>query len=298
MKSNSRLVLGTAQLGLPYGVANLTGQPDPVSAEAILHTAWEGGIRQFDTAQAYGNSEEILGRVIQNNHWQDEIKIITKLSPDIDTLSHKAVFASVKGSLNRLGIPSVHGLLLHRENLLQQWDDDIGNIMKALIDSQLVESVGVSVYSPAAAIRALHIEGITAIQIPSNVFDRRFEAAGFSGNDSPKDKQIYIRSVFLQGLIFFKPDELPVDMMFAHQTLNQYETLVQRYGLSKLALALGYAKRMYPRANIIVGAETSRQVDECLDAWQPVLPDYILHDVQELFMNVDRKLLNPALWPN
>jgi len=55
----SHLVLGTAQLGLPYGIANQTGQPDQVVATAIIREAWNQGIREFDTAQGYGDSEQV-----------------------------------------------------------------------------------------------------------------------------------------------------------------------------------------------------------------------------------------------
>ena len=297
MKRESRLVLGTAQVGMKYGIANLTGQPDSQTAEAIIESAWRGGIREFDTAQAYGTSEEVLGRVIRKNDLRDRIKITTKLLPEIDHLSREAVFASVKQSLRHLGISKIHCLLLHRENLLQQWDEGIGNIMKALIDSHLVESVGISVYSPDSAVRALNNDGISAIQIPSNVFDRRFEKAGILGDDFPIDKQIYIRSIFLQGLLFLNPDDLPSNMMFAYQTLNQYESLVKKHNTSKFELALGYVKKAYPKAKIIVGTETSHQVNECLSTWQSVIPDNILNDVRELFMDVDKRILNPGLWP-
>jgi len=48
---NSRLVLGTVQIGLDYGIANETGKPDLYHAENIISTAWENRIQEFDTAQ-------------------------------------------------------------------------------------------------------------------------------------------------------------------------------------------------------------------------------------------------------
>ena len=293
-----QLVLGTAQFGMQYGIANLTSQPDLLTAEAIIETAWSGGIQEFDTAQAYGTSEEVLGKTLQKTNLSDRARITTKLTPEVDHRSIKAVFDFVEKSLNRLGVSKIHCLMLHREQLLQQWHDGISQTMKELIDSRVVGSVGISVYSPNAALRALNTDGITAIQIPSNVFDRRFEKAGIFNEDFPIDKQIYIRSIFLQGLLFLNPDDLPSNMMFAYQTLNKYESLVKKHNTSKLELALGYVKEAYPKANIIVGAETSHQVNECLSAWQFVLPDNILKDVRELFMDVDERILNPGLWPH
>ena len=57
----SRFVLGTAQLGMKYGICNSHGQPDEQECLSIVETAWNSGIRFFDTAQAYQESEKVLG---------------------------------------------------------------------------------------------------------------------------------------------------------------------------------------------------------------------------------------------
>ena len=64
MKRESRLVLGTAQLGTHYGIANRTGVPEPERAISIIEEAIHTGIREFDTDQAYGKSEAIPGTVL------------------------------------------------------------------------------------------------------------------------------------------------------------------------------------------------------------------------------------------
>ena len=48
-------MLGTAQLGLAYGVANTTGRPDFHQAVRLIAAAAEGGVNCFDTAAAYGD---------------------------------------------------------------------------------------------------------------------------------------------------------------------------------------------------------------------------------------------------
>ena len=61
-KQQRRLVLGTVQLGMPYGIANRLGKPSQEVATSIVRTAWSKGIREFDTAQGYGDSETVLGK--------------------------------------------------------------------------------------------------------------------------------------------------------------------------------------------------------------------------------------------
>lgn len=49
MESSYSFVLGTAQLGYPYGISNRTVQPDQATATAIIREVWENKIREFDT---------------------------------------------------------------------------------------------------------------------------------------------------------------------------------------------------------------------------------------------------------
>ena len=69
-----KLALGTAQFGLPYGVANTSGQVDRTTAAAILNHARSEGIDSLDTAAVYGISEQVLGEVGVTD-W----RIVTKL---------------------------------------------------------------------------------------------------------------------------------------------------------------------------------------------------------------------------
>jgi len=78
----SRYVLGTAQLGSDYGIANNEGMPDQEKANGIVKVAWEEGVRVFDTAQAYGKSELVLGNALQRNGFSEEARINTNLNPE------------------------------------------------------------------------------------------------------------------------------------------------------------------------------------------------------------------------
>ena len=61
-QNSSRLALGTAQFGMDYGVSNESGQVAQEQAGEILRLAWRAGINTLDTAIAYGESEEVLGK--------------------------------------------------------------------------------------------------------------------------------------------------------------------------------------------------------------------------------------------
>ena len=213
--TSERLVLGTAQLGMDYGIANRTGTPNPENAAAIIEAAIGGGIREFDTAQAYSRSEKILGRVLSSLGAENSVRIITKGLVEENPGTDGRFRDVVTKSLDNLGIRKLHAFMLHKERLLDKWDGGLGAWARALRDSGLIEHIGVSVYSPEKALQALAIEEITIVQIPSNALDRRFEKAGVFQEANSRKKRIYVRSIFLQGLLIMPLEDLPSQMAFA-----------------------------------------------------------------------------------
>ena len=291
-----RLVLGTAQLGLPYGIANKTGQPDQKMATNIVREAWKNGIREFDTAQGYGISEEVLGKAFFELGISSEAKFITKFDPNLDHLDTSVMAKSLDQSLQRLGVQSLFGIMLHREEMLSLWDKGLGKILQAFVSSGRVEKIGISVYSPDKATKALKAEGIDMVQLPTNILDRRFENAGVLKLADEQNKTIFIRSVFLQGLILMNPREIPEKMHFARPVVEEIESLANEFRLSRQELAIGYIKSKMPNAHVIFGAETPKQVTENVDAWKRNVPKNLIAHINILFKNVELRILNPALW--
>ena len=296
--SPSHLVLGTAQLGFPYGIANKTGQPDQAVATAIVREAWNQGIREFDTAQGYGDSEKVLGKALAELGFSKEARIISKFDPNLDHLNASAISKSLDQSLQRLGIQSLYGIMLHREEMLSLWNKGLAKILQAFVLSGIVEKIGISVYSPDKAIQSLNTEGIDMVQLPTNILDRRFENAGVFKLADEKRKTIYIRSVFLQGLILMNPEEVPDKMDFARSVIEKIESLSNDSGLSRQEIALGYIKSEMSNAHVIFGAETASQVRENMTAWQKDIPRSLGNKIRTIFVNVDESILNPSLWPN
>lgn len=292
----NRLVLGTAQLGFPYGIANQTGQPDQATATAIVRETWKNGIREFDTAQGYGVSEEVLGKALYELGISNEAKIITKFHPNLDHLNASDMSRALDQSLERLGVSSLFGIMLHREEMLSFWDKGLGKILHDFVLPGRVEKIGISVYSPDKAIQALNTEGIDMVQLPTNILDRRFENAGLFKLADEKEKIIYIRSIFLQGLILMNPEEISEKMYFARPVIEKIKSLSNEFGLSRQAMAMGYIKSEMPNTHVIFGAETPRQVRENITAWQKEMPKLLGNKVRIFFANIDEQILNPVLW--
>ena len=75
----SRIILGTAQLGMPYGLGKWKHELMPEAvAFSILDRAWERGIRTIDTSPDYGIAEARLGKYLNNNP-SKSFNVITKI---------------------------------------------------------------------------------------------------------------------------------------------------------------------------------------------------------------------------
>lgn len=293
---SARLVLGTAQLGMAYGVANRHGAPDSATAAAIVQAAWDGGVREFDTARAYGDSEAVLGRALRDLGLAGAARIVTKTDPAWDGQDAGQLRRDVEESLRRLGVERVSGLLLHRENLLERWDGGLGAMLRGLVDQGLVERVGVSVYSAAATHTALALDGMGLIQLPSNILDRRFEAAGIFAQTAQQGATVHVRSVFLQGLLLMDPQQVPQRLSGARGVVEEFQLLAAAYGLTPPEAALGYATRAYAGAGVLFGAETAEQVRANLAAASRGVTDAFVAEARRRFAAVPEQILNPSLW--
>jgi aryl-alcohol dehydrogenase-like predicted oxidoreductase len=295
-KSEHRLVLGTAQLGMNYGIANKSGEPDFKMSEAIVKTAWEGGIREFDTAQVYGKSEKIIGNIFNELGIKNEVRIISKLNPELDHLNSSHILNSLEKSLINLGVSKLYGILIHQEGMLDLWDKGLCEILESCLNLGLVDHIGISVNSPRKAYDALWADGIDIIQIPSNLLDRRFEAIQAFQNFKGSSMQFYIRSIYLQGLLLMDPDDLPSKMFYVSDIISKLKLFGKDKCIPLKQLLMGYVKAVYPNGKIVFGAEKPEQVEENLQIWKNNLPGEIIKEAQELFQNVDETIINPSLW--
>jgi len=290
----ARLVLGTAQLGVDYGIANRTGQPGQGEADDILQTAWSAGVRTLDTAQAYGNSEGVIGHFLKANP-QCPFNVITKLTSDIDPADPKMIRTAVANSLARLGRKPA-GLLLHSGKLLDVWSGPLGDTLTELKRYGEIGELGISVYEPEEFLHALSIPEITLIQAPFNVLDKRFMETGLLNRAKQKNRRLFLRSSFLQGFLTLGVDDLPPQMDFARKTLKGWRDLLEQFQLMPTMAALKFVLQAAPEIEVVIGCETATQLQEIIGHINgPDLSPDILSVISALPSAPDR-LLNPSKW--
>ncbi|VAW48818.1 hypothetical protein MNBD_GAMMA03-472 [hydrothermal vent metagenome] len=292
----SPFVLGTAQFGSCYGIANKEGKLSQQAVTSIVKASWEQGIDRFDTAQGYGDSEVFLGRALKDLDISKKVKVISKIAPTLDHLNAKEVISSVEGSLRNLGVSKLYALLIHDESSLLLWDKGLKEILSDLVRSGKVEKIGISVYSPEKALQALNISEISVLQIPTNVLDKRFVKVNIFQIAQNINKEVYIRSIFLQGLLLMDIENIPEKMNFAKSILQEFKRFCQENNVSRQQLAIGYLRSHMPQAFLLFGAERVEQVQNNAKVLNlDILPD-LYKEVERKFDHIDEKILNPLLW--
>lgn len=293
----SRFVLGTAQLGMDYGIANVRGQPDEKLACEIVKTALGCDVNCFDTAQAYGNSEVVLGKALKCCGSDPDIKIVSKLSPELQPTDGEAIKRSIATSCQNLGVGHLWCLMLRRAYWLDVWNEGLGRILVDAKESGIVKYLGVSVYSPDDARGALEHPDIQVIQVPCNIWDQKMFKEGIFDLAKKKDKLCFVRSIFLQGLLLLPLKKVAEKLSVAKEASQKWHKLAAKFAMGPEQLSIRFGLSL--NAPLVIGVEDIQQTEENNAELnkQTLLPADIaveIYDEMSPFLN--EYITNPALW--
>ena len=292
----SRLVLGTAQLGMAYGVANRLGKPAYRIARKIVSASFEGGIREFDTAQAYGASQKVVGRALSELDIVSKVRVITKLDPGLDYTQPLAIQRAAESCIEKLGGEALYCVMLHNESLMDEWDGGLSERMRSLVAGGWTEKIGISVYSPDRARQALESVGLDVVQLPTNALDRRAEQAGVFDLAEGLGKSLYVRSVFLQGALVMEPDFLEGNIENVKPYVAKFQGICKLFGLTPAQAALVFVRDIAQQHRVLFGAETPEQVKKNIEVWGSATPADALLSIGQAFNEIPEELIDPRRW--
>lgn len=289
MNRQQKLVLGTVQFGLPYGVANQQGQVSQTVIKQILDRARDASIATLDTAIAYGESERALG--LQNLQGFAVISKLFEISDDCDDVENW-VEQQLVDSLNRLQLDSLDALLFHRPTqLLEVGGQRLYEAVIRLKEQGLVKRIGVSMDDFEQLPKIVQHFDFDVVQAPMNIFDRRMETSGLLTQLKSAGVEVHIRSAFLQGLLLMSLDQTPSYFQPWSDLFNTYHNWLDMHGISPLQACLSYLNQNSKVDKVVVGVDSLEQLEQIVDAMaKPVLaiPDFL--------QSTDERLINPSRW--
>lgn len=236
-----KIGIGTVQFGLDYGINNPLGKVPFEEVQSILQYAQAQGIDTLDTARVYGDSEEVIGRILPNLNFQ----IVSKFS--------EAPRQAMETSLGLLNRTSIYAYLWHsfksfKENI--DWQKEL----LILKDQQKVQKVGFSLYYPSELEELLEQNvSFDIVQVPYNLFDRRFEK--LFPILKKEGIEIHVRSIFLQGLFFIPPDNLKPHFQVIYDKQERLHQLAKQHQIPLAAILLNFVLLQPWLDKVVIGMD-------------------------------------------
>lgn len=289
MKDINKIILGTAQFGLNYGINNKLGKPARETVFEILNLAYDSGIRFLDTAEVYGDAHKIIGDFHAHNP-NRKFNIISKIPHGlIDNLINK-----IPGYLQELNIDELYALLFHS---FDSYKSNRPVIERFRDDKQFnrgLKSIGVSIYTNEQLEEVIDDEMVDIIQLPFNLFDNYNLRGKLIEKAKEKGKEVHTRSAFLQGL-FFMEDNSNAIFEALQSELRLIREIARDLTVSISALALNYCLQQNMIDKVLIGVDSKYQLEENLKVIPTEIPERYINEIKSIIVQ-NRNLLDPSKW--
>lgn len=290
MGTVDKIVLGTVQLGLHYGINNTTGQLREDEVLELLDTASKRGIRMLDTAEDYGTAQSVIGRYFQ--HASPGMEVISKISSAIT--NPEMVGPSLDNTLSQLHISELYAYLFHRYENYQRFPS-LGRVFPDLKAAGKIRKMGVSIYSNEELAEVIALPEIEIIQLPLNLLDNVTQKKGLLQRAKDAGKEIHVRSIYLQGLFFMSDHQIPVRLRPLIPHLKRIRELARENGITVESLALNYVTSNELVDKVVFGVDNLDHLVKSLDSLQSTISPEVWKAMDDLVVD-DVRLLNPTNW--
>jgi len=254
----NKIVIGTANFGNQYSIKGIK-KLETKEIEKILNFAYKKKIRNIDTAPVYGNSEFILGKIGLKN-WRVSTKIQLKKNCKNH---HDFILSSVSKSLNNLKVDKLENLLVH--STLGEFNKKekikIIETLKKLKKNKIIKNFGCSIYSPKELYDSTKSNDIDIIQVPLNIFDRRFVDKKVEKYLREKKIKLQVRSIFLRGLLLHDYNTLPRKFNYWKDNFKKYQMYLKKNRLSKTLGALSILNKI-DFTSVVIGFDKYQELKD------------------------------------
>lgn len=280
---NANMILGTANLGMHYGINNRKSTSEIESIE-IIREAIDCGVLGIDTAKAYGSAETIIGKATSKD---SHIKVTTKLHLSADS-NFDSIKAQIEDSLLKTNQNKLYGLLIHNPEAIKR--NDIRALVDAIYETEMVTKVGVSCYGIKDILAAKDTcDGFKLFQVPENILDQRLIDSSEMTVLAKQGNEFHVRSIFLQGLLLINPTVEPLPLDFDGSALINLHNYATQYNMSVIDICMSYVNSIPWSKGNVVAAASREQMAEILN--------YRETKVQpKIFQTLPESIIDPRYW--
>ena len=282
----NKIILGSAQLGLDYGINNAKGKVSSQEVAPILRLSHDYGVSGLDTSYAYGDSELVIRDGLRDT--QLDFKIISKYPRNTGRVEDV-----LQKSIQRLGVSHLYGYLIHHFEFFKEqpsiWED-----FKRMKEKGVVEKIGYSIYS-IQELDYLLSKNISfdLIQFPFNILDRQFSP--YLVDLKNNNVEIHVRSVFLQGLFFKDLSKMEGVFYPLKKYLKKLHCYCKENHLSVEQITLNYVLSDPNIDGVLIGVDNLSQLKKNFDVVQKGIDKESKDFIDSIFVK-EKELLNPVNW--
>lgn len=155
-------------LGLgTWPLAGYMGAVDRSEATGLIRSAVDQGVTFLDTAEAYGDTETILGEALREGY-RERVFLATKVSTDY---SRKGVRRAAEASLRALETDHIDLYQLHNFEASVPLEETLEEVLR-LREEGLIRFIGVSNFNSEQLAEALELATIDSNQVNYNALNR------------------------------------------------------------------------------------------------------------------------------
>jgi aryl-alcohol dehydrogenase-like predicted oxidoreductase len=285
---SGKVILGTVQMGLEYGVNNSSGKISRDESHLILNEAYNTGVRFIDTAEVYGDAHHVIGEFHKKNPGKI-FKVITKLPSD-NVLNN--LNAKVKNYLSELNVSVIETLMFHSFHSYKKNKSVLPELL-VLKEQGAFKQLGVSIYTNEELEELISDSFVDVIQVPFNLLDNDSVRGKLLRQAKHENKIVHTRSVFLQGLFFKSIQTFPDHLKELAEPIQNLVLLAKKYTIKMNQLALSYALSKEYIDGVLFGVDSLAHFEENMDLVN--LPKELVQAIDMMVVS-NKQLLNPSLW--
>lgn len=282
----NKIILGTAQFGMDYGISNSKGKINFIEIIKILDFLKKKKLNFLDTASSYDFSESEIGKYYLKS--KKKFNIITKY-----TLKNKGdIFKQYEDSIKNLKYkPKVIMAHSYKDYLDKNFRNNLFKLKKKF----KINKVGVSIYNKPELYSIIKLKTPNIIQVPCNILDKRFISKDVVELVNKKKIEIHARSIFLQGLLFKSKSEIIKKFKDAKNVIKKLEKICIKHNLKLWELSLIWTYQKKEINKLIIGVDTQKQLQKNLITIKKKINTSLIKEIDKINLN-NSKIIKPYLW--